>query len=102
MKIGDTVTIKNQAGMLTVRIIKELRLEDITKGIGDDKLPGFSKPRLEYHKGICGDHLITYCGDLNTVPFNMYLMHIVDYEDKPKCYLGVCDDTEQSVYVTKY
>ena len=102
MKIGDIVTIKNQAGLLNVRIEKELSLEDITKGIGDDKLPGFSKPRLEYHKGRYGEHLVTYCGDLNTTPFNMYLMHIDDCIDKPKCYLGVCDDTEQCIFETQY
>lgn len=102
MKIGDIVTIKNQAGMLRVRIEKELSLRDITRGIGDDRLPGFNKPRLEYHEGSYGEHLVTYCGDLNDTPFNIYLMHIVDYEDKPKCYLGVCDETEQCVYVTKY
>ena len=102
MKIGDIVTIKNQAGMLRVRIEKELSLEDIAKGIGDDKLPVFNKPRLEYHKGPYGEHLITYCGDLYTMPFYIYLMHIVNYEDKPKCYLGVCDDTEQPIFETMY
>lgn len=102
MQVGDIVTIKNLAGILRVRIEKELRLEDITKGIGDDKLPGFSKPRLEYHRGPYGTHLVTYCGDLDTTPFNMYLMHIVDYEDKPTCYLGVCDNTEQHIFETKY
>lgn len=102
MQVGDIVTIKNLAGMLRVRIEKELCLEDISKGIGDDKLPGFSKPRLEYHRGKYGEHLITYCGDLNTTPFNMYMMHIDVCEDKPKCYLGVCDDTEQDIFETKY
>lgn len=71
MKIGDTVTIKNQAGMLRVRIERELRLENITNGIGDDKLPGFSKPRLEYHRGPYGEHLVTYCGDLTDTTLGM-------------------------------
>lgn len=102
MKIGDIITIKNKAGMLNVRIEKELSLENITKGVGDDRLPGFSKPRLEYHKGSYGNHLITYCGDLVTTPFNMYLMYIDICDDKPKCYLGVCDDTEQCIFETQY
>lgn len=103
MKIGDVIFIKNQAGLLAVHIAKELCLEDITKGIGGDKLPGFSKPRLEYHKGPFGNHLITYCGDLTDIPFNMYIMHIDECEDKPSCYLGVCNDAEQSMfYETKY
>lgn len=102
MKPGDIVTIKNRAGMLKVRIEKELALEDVTRGIGDDKLPSFNRPRVEYHKGRYGEHLITLCGDLTTVPFNMYLMHIDGYDDKPSCYLGVCDDTEQDVFETVY
>lgn len=102
MQVGDIIHIKNAAGVLKVHIKKELRLEDITKGIGDDKLPGFRKPRLEYHKGEYGEHLVTYCGDLITVPFDMYIMHISDDEDKPMCYLGVCDDTEQYIFETKY
>ena len=102
MRVGDTIDIKNAAGILTVHIVKELRLEDITKGIGDDKLPGYSRPRLEYHKGTYGEHLVTYCGDLDTTPFNMYIMHITDYADKPSCYLGRCDNQERHVFETKY
>lgn len=102
MKIGDTVTIKNKAGMLKVRIEKELPMRDIAMGVGDDKLPGFNRPRLEYHKGPYGKHLVTLCGDLDSTPFNMYMMVISNYDDTPSCYLGVCDDTEQDVFETVY
>lgn len=100
MRVGDIVSIKNPAGILKVRIEKELDLKDVTRGIGDDKLPSFDRPRLEYHKGPYGEHLVTLCGDLTTVPFNMYLLHIVEFEDRPTCYLGVCDDTEQGIFET--
>ena len=67
------------------------------------QIPSLSRPRLEYHKGTgWGGHLVTLCGDLDSVPFNMYLLHINDYDDKPKCYLGVCDDTEEDVFETVY
>lgn len=103
MKVGDIVSIKNKAGILKIRIEKELSLEDVTKGIGDDKIPSLNRPRLEYHKGTnYGEHLVTLCGDLTTTPFNIYLMHIIDYMDKPMCYLGVCDDTEESIFETQY
>lgn len=100
MKVGDIVTIKNAAGLLRIRIEKELDLRDVTRGIGDDKLPGFTRPRLEYHAGPYGEHLVTLCGDLTSTPFNIYLMHITDHLDKPACYLGVCDDTEEKVFET--
>lgn len=103
MKVGDIVTIKNQAGMLRVRIEKELSLEEVTKGLGDDKIPDLVRPRLEYHKGSSyGGHLVTLCGNLSATPFNMYLMYINDYGDKPTCYLGVCDDTEDDIFETMY
>lgn len=103
MKPGDIVTIKNKAGMLRVRIEKELSLEDITKCTGDDKIPDLTRPRLEYHKGTnWGGHLITLCGNLETTPFNMYLLHITDYGDRPTCYLGVCDNIEEDIFETVY
>jgi hypothetical protein len=101
MKIGDIVTIKNRAGMLRVRIEKELSLEEVTKGIGDDKIPDLCGPRLEYHKGTgWGGHLVTLCGNLETIPFNLYMLHLTDYYDKPKCYLGVCENSEEEFFET--
>lgn len=103
MKVGDIVTIKNKAGMLKVRIEKELALEDVTKGIGDDRIPDLVRPRLEYHSSSGWDgSLVTLCGNLNTTPFTMYLMHIESLYDKPKCYIGVCDDTEAGIFETMY
>jgi hypothetical protein len=101
MKIGDIVTIKNRAGMLRVRIEKELSLGDVAKCLGDDRIPDLCRPRLEYHKGTgWGGHLVTLCGNLDSTPFNLYLLHITDYDDKPRCYVGVCDNTEEDIFET--
>ena len=100
MNIGDVITIKNKAGLLKVRIEKELDLSEVTRCLGDDRIPDLVRPRLEYHKGSYGEHLVTLCGNLTKTPFNMYLLHIEDYGEKPKCYLGVCDDTEETVFET--
>lgn len=102
MKIGSVIVIKNPAGALNVRIEKELSLEDVTKGLGDDKIPDLVRPRLEYHKGSYGEHLITLCDNEGGFPFKMYIVHIHDWGDKPTCYLGVCDETEDSVFETVY
>lgn len=103
MKVGDTITIKNKAGMLRVRLEKELSLEDVTKCVGDDKIPDLVRPRLEYHQstGYSGC-LVTLCGNLNTTPFDMYLMYIPSIYEKPTCYLGVCDDSEADIFETVY
>lgn len=106
MKVGDTITIKNPAGMLQVYIEKELSMRDVSRGIGDDKIPELINPRLEYHRGTgWGGHLITLCDERHEkqqFPFNMYLLHIETYCDKPVCYLGVCNDTEKDIYETVY
>lgn len=103
MKVGDIVTIKNKAGMLRVRIEKELSLEDVTKCVGDDKIPDLVRPRLEYHQSMgYSGALVTLCGNLDTAPFNMYLMYISSIYEKPTCYLGVCDDSEEDIFETVY
>lgn len=103
MKVGDIVTIKNKAGVLQVRIEQELDFFDVTRGVGDDKLPGFLSPRLEYHESTgWGGQLITLCDSGQQLPFNMYLLNITDCDDKPKCYLGVCNQTEQDIFETVY
>ena len=103
MSIGDIITIKNKAGMLRVHIEKELSLADVTRGLGDDKIPSLSKPRLEYHRGTgWKGHLITLCDNPSSTPFNMYLLHINYCDDKPTCYLGVVDNTEEDIFETVY
>ena len=93
MKAGDIVKIRNAAGILTVKLEKELSLQDVTRGIGDDKIPELKNPRFEVHRGRCGGYIVTLCGDCSSFPFNMWVMHIEDYCD-PQVFLGVCDDSE--------
>ena len=100
MNIGDTIIIKNVVGILRVRIEKELSIRDINRCIGDDKLPSFEYPRLEYHVTAGDEKLITLCERKLTPPFNMYLMHFDPFEDKPKCYLGMCDTNEDPIFET--
>lgn len=102
MQVGDTITITNKAGMLKVHIVRELDGADVARCLGDDKIPNLERPRLEYHKGSFGKHLVTLCGNLSSTPFEMYLMYIDDYGDKPQYYLGVCHETEQDVFETVY
>ena len=102
MKVGDIITIKNAAGLLDIRIEKELSMRDVAMGLGDDKVQILHRPRFEYHRGGYGEHLVTLCGNLDSTPFNIYLMHIRDYDNQPVCYLGVCDDTERPTFETVY
>ena len=46
MKVGDIVKIRNPAGVLTVKLEKELSLRDVTRGIGDDKIPELKKAKI--------------------------------------------------------
>lgn len=101
MKPGDIVTIKNNCGLLNIRIEKALDFYDVMRGVGHDKLPAFNKPRLEYHEGGYPNSLVTICERTDELPFNIYLLLIYP-EEKPECYLGVCDRTEDDVYETKY
>ena len=57
MKTGEIVKIRNAAGILTVKLEKELSLQDVTRGIGDDKIPELKRPRFEFHRGKCGSHI---------------------------------------------
>lgn len=95
MKKGDIVRIKNNAGILTVRIEKELSLSGVTRGIGNDKIPELKKPRLEYHQGKYGAHLVTLCDNPEKFPFNMWVMYCTGYCAPPRVFLGVCDNSEE-------
>jgi hypothetical protein len=106
MKVGDIITIKNDAGMLRVHIEKELSMREVTMHVGDDKIPSLTNPRLEYHRGTgWGGHLITLCDEKHekqTFPFNIYLLHIDGCYDLPRCFLGVCHGSEEDVFETVY
>ena len=43
---GDTIKIRNKVGILTVHIIREMDMRDVTRCLGDDRLPDLVKPSL--------------------------------------------------------
>ena len=94
MKSGDIVKIRNNAGLLMLKIERELSLLDVSRGIGDDKLPEMKHPRLEYHQGKCGEHLVTLCDQTGGLPGKMYVLHCTDYAP-PLVFLGVFEKSEE-------
>lgn len=95
MKIGDTIKIRNEAGILTVKIKKQLSLKDISRGFGNDKLPNMAIPRLEYHKGKYDQHIITLYDESTGLPGTMYILNCIDYDDPPKAFLGIFETDEE-------
>jgi hypothetical protein len=59
MEIGDTVKIRNTAGILTITLDKKLDNVDVFRGLGDDKLGSFVSCRWEFHKGKYGSIIST-------------------------------------------
>lgn len=100
MQVGDIVTIKNDCGLLNIRIEERLSMYDVFRGIGDDKLPTIEWPRLEYHEGPYDTCLVTL-SSRSEPPFDIYLLHINPGES-PECFRGVCSETESDVFTTRY
>ena len=94
MKSGDIIKIRNKAGLLTLKIERELSLWDVSRGIGDDKLPEMKRPRLEYHQGRYGEHLVTLCDESEELPSKMYVLDCTDYAP-PLIFLGVFEKSEE-------
>lgn len=96
--------IRNSAGVLTVRAERELSLRDVFFGIGDDKIPAMTRPRLEIHSG--GDHwggMLVTLSDRDDADKGMYVIEIpADYDGgKPRAWLGRYDtERPEDAYVT--
>ena len=94
---GDTIKIRNKVGILTVHIIREMDMRDVTRCLGDDRLPDLTKPRLEVH--TCGEStLVTLCERSDEFPQNMYIVFVEPYE-KPAVYLGEFREAESEEMV---
>ena len=94
---GDTIKIRNNVGILTVHIIREMDMRDVARCLGDDRLPDLVKPRLEVH--TCGETtLVTLCQRSNEFPQNIYIVVIDSWED-PKVYLGEFKEAENDEMV---
>jgi hypothetical protein len=102
MNVGEVLLIKNKAGILKARVEKRLSLEEVSKSVGDDKLPAFSRPRLEYHAGPYGEHLVTLCDENDKLPFNLYVLSYDICVGVPQIYLAVVDKTEERAFETVY
>lgn len=94
---GETIKIRNKVGILTVHIIREMDMRDVTRCLGDDRLPDLVKPRLEVH--TCGEStLVTLCQRSDEFPQNMYIVVVEPYEN-PKVYLGEFREAEEDEMV---
>lgn len=76
IKVGRSIRILNNAGLLDVHVDSEVRLNDIMIGVGKDALPSMDAPRLEIHKNDTGKILITIMDRHKTIPFDMWLIEI--------------------------
>lgn len=63
MKQGDTIKIRNAAGLLTVELDKLLSTGDVARYTGDGSLPCMEHPRLEFHKKSCETIVTLYNQD---------------------------------------
>ena len=103
MRIGDIFYIRNRSGKLTVELIERLSLEDVTTGIGPDRLPAMNNPRLEFHKSRSGNRIITLCERNSALPGTMYVSILNDFE-RPEIWKGRYEDTEEDelIYETEF
>lgn len=94
MESGDKIYIRNNAGKLIVELVEKMSLCDVSRGIGDDKLPEMKQPRWEFHKGRYGEHLITLCDAKGELPGTMYVAVWDSFED-PEIWEGRFDNAEE-------
>lgn len=94
MKSGDEIYIRNSAGKLTVRLHRRLSLNDVSKALGEDKLPTIEVPRWEFHEDRHGTHLITLNDASKELPGTMYVA-IWEQFEKPEIWEGFFETTEE-------
>lgn len=92
--MSDKIYIRNKAGKLTVELIRKLDLRDVTRGIGDDKLPPMPRPRLEFHKRRNGDKIVTLCNRDDELPGTMYVAFLSEW-DTPEIWEGRYKEDEE-------
>ena len=76
MKEQDIIKIRNSAGILDVKLVKQLDLNDVTRGFCED-LDFNGRLRLEFHQKHSDDTVVTIC-DRNLGSTKMIVAHI-DY-----------------------
>lgn len=81
MEIGDTIKIRNLAGLLTVFLDKKLSMKDVQRGYGEDKLGSFESCRWEFHRTKLGNTICTLYDNTEEDNYNIFVAFISDYED---------------------
>lgn len=100
IELGSALTIRNKAGVLSVNVCEKISLQDVTRGIGSDKLPPIEKPRLEFHRRKDGVTLVTLCNRQDEVPCTMFLFVLT--KDSIEAYRGeyIEDEREDNAFIT--
>lgn len=60
MKEQDIIKIRNSAGILDVKLVKQLNLGDVTRGFCED-MDFQGRCRLEFHKKSSDEMIVTLC-----------------------------------------
>ena len=76
MKEQDIIKIRNSAGILDVKLIKQLDLKDVARGFSED-MDFQGRCRLEFHKKSSDEMIVTLC-ERNSDATKMIVAHI-DY-----------------------
>ena len=76
MKEQDIIKIRNSAGILDVKLIKQLDLKDVTRGFSED-MDFQGRCRLEFHRKSSDEMIVTLC-ERNSDATKMIVAHI-DY-----------------------
>jgi len=83
MEVGDTIKIRNNAGLLTVTLDEKLDNTNVFRGLGNNRLGSFVSCRWEFHKQKYGDIISTLydsTGDNNKEIFVAFIDQY-GYED---------------------
>lgn len=68
MEQGQIIYIRNDAGKLRICLDNKLTLMDVMRGAGKDKLPQFTNPRWEFHRGRWDEIIMTLTDETGTPP----------------------------------
>ena len=91
MKEQDIIKIRNAAGVFNIKLVKQLNLKDVTRGMcGELVFNGYC--RLEFHKKHSDEMIVTLCErDPNNTKMMIVYIDVVDVT----VFLGEIMRTEQ-------
>jgi hypothetical protein len=91
MKEQDIIKIRNSAGILDVKLVKQLDLKDVTRGFCED-MDFYGRCRFEFHKKNSDEMIVTLC-ERDSNATKMIVAHI-EYGEVT-IFLGEMIGTEQ-------